>query len=65
VVGSNWDSLKIQGNDIWVLKEKLKSSLRLWNKSTFGDINIIKENFVSKLGYLDYMILRGEIEKKY
>jgi len=35
----------VSGDDIWVLKEKLKMlkvDLKIWNKKVFGDINFKK-----------------------
>jgi len=37
----------VKGNDIWVLKEKiklLKGYFKVWNNDTFGDIN--KKNWI-------------------
>jgi len=43
-------------NDIWVLKEKLKSlkrDLKQWNNKLFRDINRIKSHIISSIKNLD------------
>jgi len=44
-VSNLWADYMVSGDDIWVLKEKLKMlkvDLKIWNKKVFGDINFKK-----------------------
>jgi len=46
----------VNGNEIWVLKEKLKrleQDLKVWNNKVFGHINISEERIVLKINELD------------
>jgi len=55
-VKSKWENYLVQGNEILVLKEKLKmlkSDLKGWNKDVFGHTDKIKLDIVKKIQELD------------
>ena len=55
-VKSKWENYLVQGNEILVLKEKLKmlkSDMKGWNKEVFGHIDKIKLDIVKKIQELD------------
>ena len=56
IVKEWWRNYDINGNEIWILKEKLKrlkKDLKVWNKEVFGHVNISKEKIMSKISELD------------
>jgi len=55
-VKKSWDKHNVEGNEIWSLKEKLKSlkqELRMWNKDTFGYVSSTKETIMLTISELD------------
>ncbi|XP_068503760.1 uncharacterized protein [Phaseolus vulgaris] len=55
-IKSKWESYVVQGNEIIVLKEKLKmlkSDLKGWNKDVFGHIDKIKIDILRNIQELD------------
>ena len=55
-IKSKWDSYLVQGNEIFVLKEKLKmlkNDLKGWNKDVFGYVDKIKLEILRKIQELD------------
>jgi len=55
-VKNKWESYLVQGNEILVLKEKLKmlkSDLKGWNKDVFGNTNKIKLDILRRIQELD------------
>ena len=56
IVKEWWRNYNINGNEIWILKEKLKrlkKDLKVWNKEVFGHVDRSKENIMSKISELD------------
>jgi len=55
-VKKSWDKHNVEGNEIWSLKEKLKSlkrELRMWNKEIFGHVGSTKETIMLTISELD------------
>jgi len=55
-IKSKWESYVVQGNEIIVLKEKLKmlkSDLKGWNKDVFGHTEKIKLDILRNIQELD------------
>ena len=56
MVKSKWDSYHVQGDNMSVLKDKLKllkADLKVWNRNTFGCLETNKKRIVSKIEELD------------
>jgi len=61
-VRSKWDNYLVQGNEILVLKEKLKmlkSDLKGWNKDVFGYTDKIKYEILRKIQELDLETMKA------
>ena len=72
VVQRYWEGCNFNGDDIWVLKEKLKSlksALKLWNREVFGDMNYKKQKIITEISKLDIedeygnLSLAGRLER--
>ena len=56
MVKSKWDSYHVQGDNMSVLKDKLKllkADLKVWNRNTFGCLETNKKRIVSEIEELD------------
>ena len=61
-IKSKWENYMVQGNEILVLKEKLKmlkSDMKGWNKDVFGHVDKIKLEILRNIQELD---MRDDVE---
>ena len=42
-----------EGNAIWILKDKFKRDLKVWNKKVFGDMDRTKQQIIKSISGLD------------
>lgn len=61
-VKSEGDSINISGKKAYMIKEKfklLREIIRWWNREVYGWLDLIVENVVTKINYMDDYFLNG------